>query len=236
MDNKVVFRIFKTLLIILSCLTIFSILIIMVFNKPEDPLASFETMYCINKYMWVSWLLLPITLACLIFGIVMTKRKMKAITNIVIGSLFSIYLLLAGSATFINTYITDSSFWKEISDTLSLNLPNDMSIITISFTNGTQKTTDSFLIRLESVARFSNKENCQSFKASLSDKWTTDYTNDSIPYSFSFEIMTGFDYFLIYCLDNNEFNPSSFVSENRYVCISFSESKGGLLLCEYKSK
>ena len=238
MKNKALFKTFKILLIVLSCSTLFFAFFIVMLNEPKNPLASFETTYSMIKYMWTMWLFLPITIGCLAFGIVMKIRKMKTVSNIVIGSIFSVLLLIYGSFTsaFIGNYNTDFSYWKEIGNTLNLNLPDEMSVLTEDFTNGTQTTTDSFLIRYESLARFNSKKDCQTFKTSLNNKWTSNYINNSIPYSFSFEVRSDFDKYLIYCFETNEYNPSSFVSGNRYICIAFSEAKTGLVLCDYKAK
>ena len=111
-----------------------------------------------------------------------------------------------------------------------------MSVVTQDYTSGTQTTSDSFWLRYESTAKFYSKEDCVSFKTSMDERWVDSFVNNSVPRSYSIEVSSGFDKYLIYCFDTNEYSPTQFVSNNRYVCIAFSEAKQGMFLCEYQAK
>ncbi len=238
MKNKVVFKTIKIVLIVLSALTLFGGLLILSILSSKECIASLDSMYNIAKYMWVMWLFLPITIGCLVFGIVMTARKSKAISNIIVGAILSFFLFIYGCFTpiFTSQYSTDCSYWKELDTTLHINLPEKMSVVIEDCTGGTQTTSDTFLLRYKSTARFESKDDCLTFKTLMDEKWIDSFTNNSVPLSFSVEISSGFDKYLIYCFDTEEYSPTQFESNNRYVCIAFSEAKTGMYLCEYKVK
>ena len=238
MKNKVAFKIIKIVLIVLSALTLFGGLLVLSIFSSKEYIASLDSMYNTVKYMWVMWLFLPITIGCLVFGIVMTARKSKAISNIIVGAIFSFFLFIYGCFTpiFTSQYSTDYSYWKELDATLHINLPEKMSVVIQDYTGGTQTTSDTFLLRYKSTARFEDEGDCLTFKSLMDEKWTETFTNNSVPLSFSIEIGSGFDKYLIYCFDKDEFNPTQFDSGNRFVCIAFSEAKTGMYLCEYQAK
>ncbi len=238
MKNKALFKTIKIVLIVLSSLTLFGGLFVLSISANGDYIASLDAMYNSVKMMWVMWLFLPITIGCLVFGIVMTARKNKSIANIIIGAVFSFFLFIYGCFTPIvaSQYKTDYSYWKELDATLNINLPEKMSVVTQDYTGGTQTTSDTFLLRYKSTARFESKDDCLAFKTLMNEKWIDSFTNNSVPLSFSVEIGSGFDKYLIYCFNTEEYSPTQFESNNRYVCIAFSEAKTGMYLCEYQVK
>ncbi len=238
MKNKVAFKIIKIVLIVLSALTLFGGLFVLSIFSSKEYIASLDSTYNTVKYMWVMWLFLPITIGCLVFGIVMTVRKSKAISNIIVGAIFSFFLFNYGCFTpiFTSQYSTDYSYWKELDATLHINLPEKMSVVIQDYTGGTQTTSDTFLLRYKSTARFESKDDCLAFKTLMNEKWIDSFANNSVPLSFSIEIGSGFDKYLLYCFDTEEYSPTQFESNNRYVCIAFSEAKTGMYLCEYQVK
>ncbi len=52
------------------------------------------------RYMWICWTLLPIPLASVIYGVVMTRRGFKKKFNVVIGTIMAILLGIFGSFAF----------------------------------------------------------------------------------------------------------------------------------------
>lgn len=230
--RKVLYIIFKILLIVLTCSTIFSLLLLSISEK--DCICSVDRGYKNLNMLWIYWAFLPIPICCLVFGIVMTIRKKKSVSNIVIGSIFTFFLSIYGSfpVFFKSVYIKDLDYWNYLDSTINLNLPDDVSAIR----EESEANDGTFETSFKSVLTFNSKYSFHTFQSSIDERWRTTFSNDAVPYSYAREVSEGFDKYLIYCFDTNECNPSSFISERKYVVISLTEAKMGMYLCEYYAK
>ena len=127
-----VFKVIKIISIVLTCSTLFIALMIVAFlDSKNEGIVSFDSMYYTISNLWVFYLLLPISLGCLGYGIFLSIKKYKAVSNIVIGSVFSFLLFIYGSFTlnFKPQYDTSTKHWNELSEKLKIEI---YVIITIS--------------------------------------------------------------------------------------------------------
>lgn len=234
-----ILKVFKIISIVLCCSSLFIGLFLIAIAttiKSFNSVASFETSYYFISNTWLFLLLLPITLGCLVYGIVLTSIKYKSVSNIIVGSIFSFLLLIYGSFTFAlkSNFNTSNKIWNELAEILNVDFPEDLKVITEDYSNSTQKG-DIYFIQIESVGRFSSNDSLKEFSNSLDDKWTTSYLNNSVPLTFSMQTRSGFDKFLVYSFSDGSYNPTS-TSEGECVCIAFSINKKCLYLNKYINK
>ena len=233
------FKVIKIISIVLTCSTLFIALMIVAFlDSKNEGIVSFDRMYYTISNLWVFYSLLPISLGCLGYGIFLSIKKYKAVSNIVIGSIFSFLLLIYGSFTpiFKPQYDTSSKYWDEIGEKLSIDFSNDLKIVSMEYDVKNQTTSDSFYRNVESVARFTNPQSYETFVNSLNSNWISSYQNNIVPTTFALSTRSGFDRFLIYSFTDSTYNPTSAISNHKYVCIALSYEKQGMYMFEYTSK
>ena len=233
------FKVIKIISIVLTCSTLFIALMIVAFlDSKNEGIFSFDRMYYTISNLWVFYLLLPISLGCLGYGIFLSIKKYKAVSNIVIGSIFSVLLFIYGSFTLVfkPQYDTSTKHWNELSEKLSIDFSNDLKIVSMEYDVKNQTTSDSFYRNVESVARFTNPQSYETFVNSLNSDWTTSFQNNIVPATFALYVRSGFNKYLIYSFTDSTYNPASIVSKHKYVCIALSYEKQGMYMMEYTAK
>lgn len=233
------FKVIKIISIVLTCSSLFiALMLVALLDKNNEGIVSFDQMYYMVSNLWVFYLLLPISLGCLGYGIFLSVKKYKAVSNIVIGSIFSFLLLIYGSFTpiFKPQYNTTTKCWDELSEKLSIDFSDNLKVISMEYDVNKQTTSDNFQINVESIARFTKDESYQTFVNSLNSNWTSSYQNNIVPTTFALSTRSGFDRFLIYSFTDSTYNPASSVSKHQYTCIALSYEKQGMYMFEYTAK
>lgn len=233
------FKVIKIISIVLTCSTLFiALMLVALLDSKNEGIVSFDQMYYMVNNLWVFYLLLPISLGCLGYGIFLSIKKYKAVSNIVIGSIFSFLLLIYGSFTpiFKPQYDTSSKYWDELGEKLSIDFSNDLKVVSMEYDIYKQTTSDNFWRNVESAARFTNPQSYETFVNSLNSNWTTSFQNNIVPATFALSTRSGFDKFLIYSFTDSTYNPASIVSKHKYVCIALSYEKQGMYMMEYTAK
>lgn len=233
------FKVIKIISVVLTCSTLFIALMVVAFlDSKNEGIFSFDRMYYTISNLWVFYLLLPISLGCLGYGIFLSIKKYKAVSNIVIGSIFSVLLFIYGSFTLIfkPQYDTSTKHWNELSEKLSIDFSNDLKIVSMEYDVKNQTTSDNFWHNVESAARFTKAESYQAFVNSLNSNWASSYQNNMVPTTFALSTRSGFDKFLIYSFTDSTYNPTSPISNHKYVCIALSYEKQGMYMMEYTAK
>lgn len=244
LNNKsVIVRQTSILLNILTLLTIFATALIINFLKwiTYDAITSMDELYYGLKTIWVFWLLLPISLGCLLFGLIFKKKNYKTNSNIIIGIIFSVFLFLFGSMHFLGLrqFKTDAEYLINLGDIIQVQFPNDIEIITQDWTTGNQTSSDNNYYKYISVVKFKDAAEVLEFESSLnSDYWVDSFsqkTIDFLPLIFTMET-SNYDKFLLYCQESKEYNPETTSSKYNYIYIAYSKEDQSLIIYEFTAK
>lgn len=242
--NTKIIRLIKILSLVFACLGLFIPIMLygILVHYPNPLIADFERASENVKVMWIGCLFLPLPIFCLIFGIVFTIKKYRVVSNIIVGTLMTLLLgWVSISSLFHEEYDTSNTYWNELDSVLNINLPEDMSYLSVKHTKESNYKDEKFFVTLEGVARFSSKESLNSYISSLNDKWEPSLLNNMVPATYyekaiSEETSNRFDRYLLYSFNDNTFNPKTVISGNRYVCIALLSSKNGMYLIDYNAK
>lgn len=86
------------------------------------------------RYSWIMLLFIPISLICIIFGVVIKKKKGRFYLLNYIGGFFSLFMLLIfGSYTFIFPKEYDTNIVYEIESQSGINLPHQIKLADENF-------------------------------------------------------------------------------------------------------
>jgi hypothetical protein len=234
LKTKGIYKFVKITLNILSCLTLYiGLFVITLSIEKYKVITSFEGLYRSLQMIWVMFLLLPISLGNIVYGLFLKSKKYKYRSNIIIGLIFSIFLFLFGSMSVlsIGQYKEDKDYLYNLEKNIDVDFPEEFTIVTSDWTRGEQTTSDNTLLRYESVVRFS-----ENTKLSFNEKWIDELTiNEMLPTLFILQT-TNYEKFMIYCFDTKEYNPQSINKDYEYVAIAYDEDNNNLLIYEFYLK
>lgn len=228
-------RAIKIFLNAITCCTLFLALIIVSVNISKfEPFTSFEGLYKILQLIWIFFLFLPISIGNIIYGVYLKSKNYQFKSNIIIGIIFSILLLLYGSMHFLSKsqYSEDKTYLYELEEKIGVDFPNDFEIVTLDWTGGKQTSLDNTLLKFESIVRI-NGENIKYFDTNL---WLEEVqSTEMLPTLFVYETLK-YDKFLVYCFDTNEYNPTEFSNQYEYVAIAYNIENNNLIIYEFYLK
>ncbi|MBO5224168.1 MAG: hypothetical protein J6C23_06635 [Clostridia bacterium] len=194
-----------------------------------------EGMYYMLHYSWIYWLFMLIPIGCLLFGILLKRKK-----NLIIGIIFS--GLLFGFGCFfligLTNYSTDTSYVEKLGKELEICFPKARTVITEDHTVGKQISREDNYCKYESVARFNNSTEISLFISNLDNqKWCTEKEpiKDMIPILADFQT-NDYEYFLIYCYETKSFSEKVAVSKYNYIFMAFDVDKSVLYIREFVQK
>ena len=232
--TKGIYKFVKIILNILSCLTLYiGLFVITLSIEKYKVITSFEGLYRSLQMIWVMFLLLPISLGNVAYGLFLKSKKYKYRSNIIIGLIFSIFLFLYGSMSVlsIGQYKEDKDYLYNLEKNIDVDFPEEFTIVTSDWTRGDQTSSDNTLLRYESVVRFS-----ENTKLSFNEKWIDELTiNEMLPTLFILQT-TNYEKFMIYCFDTKEYNPQTINEGYEYVAIAYDEDNNNLLIYEFYLK
>ncbi|MBP5090937.1 MAG: hypothetical protein J6328_00025 [Bacilli bacterium] len=235
------FKTVKVILIVLTCLSLFFGLMLIAFlDRNNEGIAALDQSYYMVSHSWVFFLLLPISLGCLGYGIFLLIRKFKGVSNIIVGLIFSLLLSVYGSFTaiFKPQFDTSSKQWDELGLRLGIDFSDDLKVVALKSGGVVQRIgpVEMFEYEVESTAVFRRRQSYQAFVDSLDDRWLKSYPSYTVPNSFYAQTLVGFDRFLIYSFADSTYFPKEVTSGNSYVCIGLSFEKQGMYMIEYRVK
>ena len=232
--TKGIYKFVKIMLNLLTCLTLhIGLFIIALSIEKYKVITAFEGLYRSLQIMWVMFLLLPISLGNVVYGLFLKSKKHKYRSNMIIGLIFSIFLFLFGSMSILRTvqYKEDKEYLHNLENTINIDFPEEFTIVTSDWTRGEQTSSDYTLLKYESVVRFS-----ENTKLSFDEKWINELTtNEMLPTLFILQT-TSYEKFMIYCFDTKEFNPQTINKGYEYVAIAYDEDNNNLLIYEFYLK
>ena len=179
------------------------------------------------------FLILPISLGNVAYGLFLKSKKYQYRSNILIGLIFSIFLFLFGSMSVlsIGQYKEDKDYLYCLEKNIDVDFPEEFTIVTSDWTRGEQTSSDNILLRYESIVRFS-----ENTKLSFNEKWIDELTiNKMLPTLFILQTIN-YEKFMIYCFDTKEYNPQAINKGYEYVAIAYDEDNNNLLIYEFYLK
>jgi ABC-type transport system involved in multi-copper enzyme maturation permease subunit len=224
------------LLFILSPMSLVAAFVTTVMLSSRFPTASAgEAMYHTARFVWVFFLLMLIPLGCMIYGIGLNFKK-----NLVVGIIFSALLLLySGIMSFaLSRYSADPAYLDQLETEIGIQLPDGMTVVREDWTGGHQTSSDDYLLRYDSVARFASADEATAFMQEADTAiWLTDKASiaESIP-TLSNVITDGCDYFLLYCYETAAFNEATSQPQYNYVYMAVDAEAGVLYITEFVHK
>lgn len=228
-------------LVVLSVVTIFGALFSMS-GSVYKSIDSVEGLYYMAKNLWHFYLFLPITITSIIFGLYYRKKGYRVRKNIIVGIIFSFLLIVYGSMGFSvsPSFSTDIKYLEELEAEINFDFPADVTIITHFGDNGEPRSYDDYYREYESVVRFHDESNFSSLieKIAADDRWLDTLPGDLIafiPDIYYFETKY-YDYYMIYCFENNEFNEAAIIDNNNYIFFALNINKKALLVREFSKK
>ena len=161
-----------------------------------------------GAYLWICFLFIPIPISSIIFGLIRTDAKKEIYKkNVISGSLVTFYLLIASIASFqdFNRYSWSDSYLNDIRENTGLYIPTRVNAA----------------FRVEKYGREGNaeitkKEEQILFLNSMEDSsWLSElpsFINNTIPTGALIHTANNFDYYCLYIIENDCFNPTSLPS------------------------
>lgn len=235
--NPEVIRVMMILLFILCLFTLY-------FAMQLVNITTDETQD-ISENMWVFFLMLPISIASLIFGIIYKRKGFKTTKNIVVGIIFTVLLTAYGSFTFFfsGLYSHDFSYVGKIETAIHFDLPNTGDIIIHDYTQEVQFKNEIIDCNSISDIKFTAAEEVAKFNKELkeSELWLTAIKTNLIgftPYKYQAPTYSGqYDYYMIYNIDLKSYNTIPKESDKySYIFIAYSSTEGKMKIYEYSCK
>lgn len=189
------------------------------------------------QHAFVPFLFIPIPLACAIYGIVMKRKQYKSKTNIVIGIVMTVLLVIYGSFSFIfnDTYDHSDKPIIRLEEMMQIELPEYENITTIDWSDENQGQYDDRIFSTSDIRL--NQDTAQTFEVSLDEKWIKGAPIKLFPIlsAHSEIILENYTYILVYNMDTNEFNtlPQD-EAPHRYINILFNTEDNTLTVIEYE--
>ena len=209
-------------------------LIVMLSGRYPNASAS-EAMYHTARFAWLTFVFMLIPLGCLAFGIGLKIKK-----NLVIGIVFSALLLIYGGllSVSLTQYSTDAEYLDDLKTEVGIAFPEGMTVITQDWTGGKQTSSDEYLLRYDSVARFASPSDAEAFLEGMdAEAWLTDKASITEGIPTISAIQTGdCEYFLLYCSETNTFNDVVSGSAYNYVYMALDAEAGVLYITEFVHK
>ena len=206
-------------------------LIVMLSGRYPNASAS-EAMYHTARFAWLTFVFMLIPLGCLAFGIGLKIKK-----NLVIGIVFSALLLIYGGllSVSLTQYSTDAEYLGRLETEVGIAFPEGMTVITQDWTGGKQTSSDEYLLRYDSVARFASPSDAEAFMDT--EAWLTDKASITEGIPTITAIQTGdCEYFLLYCYETDSFNEAVSKAQYNYIYMALDTEETVLYITEFTHK
>ncbi len=226
----------SVLLVILSAASFIVSFALIVMLSGRYPTASAsEATYHTARLAWLAFVFMLIPLGCLAFGIGLKIKK-----NLVIGIVFSALLLIYGGllSVSLTQYSTDAEYLDSLKTEVGIAFPENMTVITQDWTGGKQTSSDEYLLRYDSVARFASLSDAEAFLEGMdTEAWLTDKASiaEGIPTITAIQT-NDCEYFLLYCSETNTFNETLSGSQYNYIYIALDTEEDVLFITEFTHK
>lgn len=190
-----------------------------------------------TENMWVFFLLLPIPIASIVFGLYLKKKGYKYKKNVIVGIIMAVLLCIYGSFTFIFSDIYSHSDEPIVNaeQMLKIDIPEHLRINTQDWTKGTQSVPRGYIYSTSDI--YFGDTAVEQFEKNISNdaKWISNIPNDMIGITSYFCDIQNSDYYIIYNKDTGEFNKLPSAS-GTYVFINvlYNAESNTMKLVEYQ--
>lgn len=223
----------SVLLVILSATSfIVSFALIFMLSGRYPTASASEASYHTARFAWLTFVFMLIPLGSLAFGIGLKIKK-----NLVIGIVFSALLLIYGGllAVPLTQFSTDAGYLGRLETEVGIAFPKDMTVITQDWTGGKQTSSDEYLLRYDSVARFASPSDAEAFMDT--ESWLTDQASIAEGIPTITAIQTGdCEYFLLYCYETDSFNEAVSEAQYNYIYMALDTEEAVLYITEFTHK
>ena len=226
----------SVLLIILSVASfIISFALIVMLSGRYPTASASEATYHTARFAWLAFVFMLVPLGCLVFGIGLKIKK-----NLVIGIVFSALLLIYGGllSVSLTQYSTDAEYLDSLETEVGIAFPEGMTVITQDWTGGKQTSSDEYLLRYDSVARFASPSDAEAFLEGMdTEAWLTDKASIAEGIPTITAIQTGdCEYFLLYCYETDSFNEAVSEAQYNYIYMALDTEEAVLYITEFTHK
>lgn len=223
----------SVLLVILSAASfIISFALIVMLSGRYPTASASEATYQTARFAWLAFVFMLVPLGCMVFGIVLKIKK-----NLVIGIVFSALLLIYGGllSVSLTQYSTDAEYLDSLKTEVGIAFPEGMTVITQDWTGGKQTSSDEYLLRYDSVARFASPSDAEAFMDT--ESWLTDKASIAEGIPTITAIQTGdCEYFLLYCYETDSFNEAVPEAQYNYIYMALDTEEAVLYITEFTHK
>ena len=223
----------SVLLVILSAVSfIVSFALIFMLSGRYPTASASEAMYHTARFAWLAFVFMLIPLGSLAFGVGSKIKK-----NLIIGIVFSALLLIYGGllAVPLTQFSTDAGYLGRLETEVGIAFPEDMTVITQDWTGGKQTSSDEYLLRYDSVARFASPSDAEAFMDT--ESWLTDKASiaEGIPTITAIQT-SDCEYFLLYCYETDSFNEAVSEAQYNYIYMALDTEEAVLYITEFTHK
>lgn len=224
------YRVLSIILFAASLLSVFPAMFLVA-------LAS-EINHLFTENMWLFFLMTPVPIASIVFGVILKRKGYKYKKNIIVGLIMTAVLCLYGSFSFIfyNTFNHSDKYIARAEEYIGIDIPEHKTINTTDREDGWKFTSTKEYVYYKSDVYFEQKS-VEEFENDISDneKWLSSLSNALTGIiSFYDNYATGYDYILIYNIDTDEFNKLPSESGTyRFITITYNEKDNYMRITEY---
>lgn len=223
----------SVLIVILSAASfIVSFALIFMLSGRYPTASASEATYHTAQFAWLAFVFMLVPLGCLVFGIGLKIKK-----NLVIGIVFSALLLIYGGllSLSLTQYSTDAEYLDSLETEVGIAFPENMTVITQDWTGGKQTSSDEYLLRYDSVARFASPSDAEAFMDT--ESWLTDKAAIAEGIPTITAIQTGdCEYFLLYCYETDSYNEAVSEAQYNYIYMALDTEEAVLYITEFTHK
>lgn len=189
----------------------------------------------ISKNLWVSFLLLPIPVLSVVYGIYQQKKGYRNSRNVIMGVIVFIILCAMGFSAFTasSEYYSDFAQLLKWEERLDVDFPDSGDILTqypdAMLSEGVEGHNEVSIVRFE-------KKDAEEFLKMISqdERWVTEYPDNILPCFHEGIYGFNFDYHMLYNLTTDEVNKLPEKSGvYRFVYLKYLESDGVLEIEDY---
>lgn len=240
-------QIIKIILNTLSILSIFIAgMIVSIIVNQNNIVSSLDRKYYILKNLWIFILFIPIPIFNFIYSIYLNNNQRKYKSNMIISIIMIILLSIVSIETDNkNFYSFDKNYLNQIEEKINIDFPNNFNIISLDLIKEDRETNmekyvtfryeennliieSKAIIKKESIITFDSNS-----KINLENYWIDkEYVSEYISTFYIFEEKE-YDKYLVYCLENSEYNPTIYNKEMNYIICAYDEESSSLFIKEF---
>lgn len=222
-------RVIKLLLNILSILTLVFVGLILYSFYNMESLHWVTISKLQQESLWICYLFLPIPLCNIVYGFYLKTNNYKFVSNIIIGIIFSILLVIYGSMFIVNEgfYDEQKDYIYDLTESMGISLSDNITTISFDYTEDEQDSENVFIKKSHHV--YINDVDIDQIN---SDIWVDTINNIDLYPELIKNNLSDCEKYLIYCVDNLEYHPKEFICNNNYIICGYDKIMETIIIYE----